>query len=354
MLVFGRLLTPEYHQALQQQAALAFSLQPAVLLAKPPHAVELRQLEHGDVALWLQPRNGQLIDIRVDLFDINRASTLQLTAAAPRELSGLSMQTLEYSLYFALGIFVLILALFICFVHLWVTQPLRRLNDYVTHVRHAEDFVAEPPLGRDEIGHLARAFTSLLDELILKQRELRRLSQEDGLTQVANRRRFNESWPSVVATAQQLALPLSLIMIDVDYFKRYNDYYGHLRGDEALRQVARCLQQLVNQQSDLVARYGGEEFVVYLQGCDLPHACQIAEAMCVQVRQMAIPHVTSGCATVLTLSCGVSGCEPTALCDAERLLRQADQALYLAKERGRNRVESYGGGDAESGTGGGG
>lgn len=354
VLVFGRLLTPEYHQALQQQAALAFSLQPAVLLAKPPHAVELRQLEHGDVALWLQPRNGQLIDIRVDLFDINRASTLQLTAAAPRELSGLSMQTLEYSLYFALGIFVLILALFICFVHLWVTQPLRRLNDYVTHVRHAGDFVAEPPVGRDEIGHLARAFTSLLDELILKQRELRRLSQEDGLTQVANRRRFNESWPSVVATAQQLALPLSLIMIDVDYFKRYNDYYGHLRGDEALRQVARCLQQLVNQQSDLVARYGGEEFVVYLQGCDLPHACQIAEAMCVQVRQMAIPHVTSGCATVLTLSCGVSGCEPTALCDAERLLRQADQALYLAKERGRNRVESYGGGDAESGTGGGG
>ena len=118
--------------------------------------------------------------------------------------------------------------------------------------------------------------------------------------------------------------------------------------------MARCLQQLVNQQSDLVACYGDEEFVVYLQGCDLPHACQIAEAMCVQVRQMAIPHVTSGCATVLTLSCGVSGCEPTALCDAERLLRQADQALYLAKERGRNRVESYGGGDAESGTGGGG
>ena len=99
-----------------------------------------------------------------------------------------------------------------------------------------------------------------------------------------------------------------------------------------------------------MARYGGEEFVVYLQGCDLPHACQIAEAMCVQVRQMAIPHAASDCATVLTLSCGVSGCEPTAFGDAERLLRQADHALYRAKARGRNRVESYEGGEEESGA----
>ena len=341
VLVFGRLLTPEYHQALQQQAALAFSLQSAVLVAKPPHAVDLRQLERGEVALWLAPRNGQLIDIRIDLFDINQAPTLQLTAAAPRELSGLSMQTLKYSLYFALGIFVLILALFICFVHLWVTQPLQRLNDYVTHVRHAGDFVAEPLVGRDEIGHLARAFTSLLDELILKQRELSRLSQEDGLTQVANRRCFDDSWPSVVKGAQARGEPLSLIMIDIDYFKRYNDHYGHPQGDVVLKKVALCLRQIISGQTDLIARYGGEEFVVYLQGCDLMHARQIAEAMCHQVRQMAIPHLGSSCETVVTISCGVSGCPATGSTSPDCWIKQADQALYQAKAKGRNRVEIY-------------
>ena len=344
-LIFGRLMTPAYQGYLDQQAALSFSLLPITSSSMPKHGYSLLDVELGAVNLGLESQEQPHTDIRVNLLDINSQPSVQLTAAVSRELYGLSSQGLKYAFYFVLGIFVMILALLVIFVHYQVTRPLRRLSDYVVLVRHQADFVAEPPLGHDEIGLLARAFTALLDELILKQRELSRLSQEDGLTQVANRRRFDDLWPSVVAAAQQQGLPLSLIMIDIDYFKRYNDHYGHPQGDVVLKRVALCLRQIISEQTDLVARYGGEEFVVYLQGCDLMHARQIAEAMCHQVRQMAIPHLGSGCESVVTISCGVSGCPATDSTSPDCWIKQADLALYQAKAKGRNRVELHGGCD---------
>ncbi|MBP8040034.1 MAG: diguanylate cyclase [Aeromonadaceae bacterium] len=344
-LIFGRLLTPVYQGYLEQQTALPFSLLPITSSAMPRLGYSLLDVELGVAPIGVASRNELLMDIQVNVLDINLQPTVRLQAAAPRELYGLSSHSLKYSFYFVLGIFVMILALLVIFVHYQVTQPLRRLSDYIVLVRNHADFVAEPRLARDEIGHLARAFTTLLDELILKQRELSRLSQEDGLTQVANRRCFDELWPSVVKGACSRGDPLSLIMIDIDYFKRYNDCYGHPQGDMVLKQVALCLRQLVSEQTDLVARYGGEEFVVYLQGCDLMHARQIAEAMCQQVRQMAIPHLGSSCESVVTISCGVSGCSVTNSTSPDCWIKQADLALYQAKAKGRNRVELHGGCD---------
>ncbi len=172
-------------------------------------------------------------------------------------------------------------------------------------------------------------------------RELLHLSASDGLTGIANRRRFDEALEREWRRAQRRGATLALILCDIDWFKRYNDHYGHLAGDECLRQVALCLAANVRRPGDLVARYGGEEFAVILPDTDEAGGQQVAENLRIAVLALKIPHapeVDSDCDAV-TLSLGVTALVPTRN-DAlpARLIARADAALYLAKRAGRNRV----------------
>jgi len=132
--------------------------------------------------------------------------------------------------------------------------------------------------------------------------------------------------------------PLSVLLIDVDHFKEYNDHYGHGAGDTGLCQVASCLARCVARPGDLVARYGGEEFVVLLSGTGGEGARVIAERMCAGVRALAIPHAHSSAAACLTVSIGYATADPPGEELPARLLETADQMLYRAKAAGRNRV----------------
>ncbi|THF67473.1 diguanylate cyclase [Pseudothauera nasutitermitis] len=179
--------------------------------------------------------------------------------------------------------------------------------------------------------------TRKLDEA---NRELTRLSSADGLTGIANRRRFDETLLKEWRRCARDGKPLSLLLIDVDFFKPFNDNYGHQVGDECLKAVARTLAQALNRPSDLVARYGGEEFGVILPDTTESGALAVAEALRGAVQTLGITHRFSEVSPVVTISAGLASTTPQRGDDSGfiALLRRADAALYRAKTEGRNRV----------------
>jgi diguanylate cyclase (GGDEF)-like protein/PAS domain S-box-containing protein len=167
---------------------------------------------------------------------------------------------------------------------------------------------------------------------------LNRLSRNDGLTGLANRRHFDEFYQQEWKRALREETPLSLILCDIDFFKNYNDTYGHQAGDDCLRAVAGVLQSGLRRPGDLAARYGGEEFIVVLPGTLQEGALAVAESLRRDVEALAIPHSASAAAPVVTICLGVSTTVPGPGESPADLLAAADKALYRAKDEGRNRV----------------
>lgn len=183
---------------------------------------------------------------------------------------------------------------------------------------------------------------------VAREKKLRELATElesqtlvDVLTGIANRRRFDLHLDDEFRRAKRNATPLSLIMIDVDYFKDYNDHYGHQHGDQCLVQIAGALSSVLKRSCDLVARYGGEEFTAVLPETNEDGAMQIAEAMRAEVEALNIEHARSGAADFVTISLGVSTLVPEHLSKTGNLIHAADRALYQAKRSGRNCVVMY-------------
>jgi diguanylate cyclase (GGDEF)-like protein len=167
---------------------------------------------------------------------------------------------------------------------------------------------------------------------------MKNLSNTDGLTQIANRRRFDEHLNSEWRRMSREEKPVGIIILDVDLFKRFNDYYGHQAGDDCLRSVAAVLQKICRRPGDLAARYGGEEFVVILSGADDDGAMQRAGMIRDAVEKLHIPHEDSDVSRYVTASLGVATRIPTSRFPANDLVLAADKALYQAKMTGRNRV----------------
>ncbi len=176
-------------------------------------------------------------------------------------------------------------------------------------------------------------------ELEALTEKLEQLSNQDGLTSVGNRRRFDEVYEKEWMRSRRDGLPLSLLMIDIDCFKAYNDTYGHLKGDACLKVVAEAISKSLKRPGDFVARYGGEEFVVVLPATDVKGALAIAGEIRGSVRDLDMEHATSTTADVVTVSIGIASMVPRADIDSRELLSASDGALYLAKTNGRNRVE---------------
>ncbi|NJR66972.1 MAG: PleD family two-component system response regulator [Leptolyngbyaceae cyanobacterium CRU_2_3] len=219
---------------------------------------------------------------------------------------------------------------------------LSALDDVSDKVRAFEvggvDYITKP----FETGEvLARVKTHLTryrfqQELQLANQELKRLVNLDSLTQLANRRCFNEhleqEWRRLMRDQQ----PLSLILCDIDFFKQYNDTYGHPAGDACLRQVAMVLQICVKRPADLASRYGGEEFAITLPKTPRSGAIELAQRIQVEIRQLRQVHATSSVSPYLTLSLGIATLIPQGDRSPDHLIAAADQALYQAKQAGRD------------------
>jgi len=176
-------------------------------------------------------------------------------------------------------------------------------------------------------------------QLLTLQKELEDLSFRDGLTGVANRRKFDAVFEQEWAEARRQVQPLSLILLDVDFFKRYNDHYGHVEGDDCLRRVAKALTPTATRPRDFLARYGGEEFVLLLPASDEAASKLLAERCRQAIFKAQIAHAASPSGQLLTVSMGVGTIIPAAGDDPVRFIDLVDQRLYRAKQRGRDRIE---------------
>lgn len=257
-------------------------------------------------------------------------------------------------------VLLVVLAVTFCVVLLteWLTRPIRRLSDRARRLadgQWVEDWSETSRVA--EIADLAGSFdvmaatlrnafsdlearvaerTSALESANI---ELERLAILDGLTQIANRRRFDAVLGEEWRRCQREHQSIGLLMVDVDHFKAYNDHYGHQAGDRVLIQVAACCQGEIRRSSDLAARYGGEEFAVILPNTEREGALRVAANIQQALRRAAIPHARSSLGGLVTLSFGVACVVPEPDSDADALLRAADNALYAAKRAGRNRIE---------------
>ena len=187
----------------------------------------------------------------------------------------------------------------------------------------------------DQLAELVEERTAELREA---NSRLEQLSRSDPLTGLANRRHFDELKEVEFRRAQRLGQPLSVLMCDVDFFKRYNDTYGHALGDHCLQEVAATLKSVFARAGELAARVGGEEFAVLLPGSDLISARKTAERLRQAIAKLDITHATSPVAAHVTLSIGVAQFDPDSMDRFDQLIQCADQALYRAKSQGRDRI----------------
>lgn len=220
-------------------------------------------------------------------------------------------------------------------------------NDYLVKLPDKVELIARiryhsrAYINQQERDEAFRALEKSQRELAEANLILQRLSSLDGLTGIPNRRRFDEALRSEWQRAIRHSTSISLIMLDIDYFKLYNDRYGHQGGDECLKCVARTLDESARRESDIVARYGGEEFAVILPETGAKGAVEVAEIMRGNIEQRNIPHESSKVSDHVTVSMGVATWVPERDSEPEELISMADQALYRAKENGRNQVKSY-------------
>ena len=198
----------------------------------------------------------------------------------------------------------------------------------------ASDYIAKPFNAT-----VVTARVALHLQVVRQRRMLERLAHIDGLTELANRRRFDELFAAEWRAAQESGKPLSLALLDIDCFKQYNDQYGHPAGDRVLRSVARTAASFMRRPVDLAARYGGEELVMLMPDTKAGHGRQLLEGLAHAIEQLTIPHGASLVARVLTVSVGGATLGDGGAESAAELLEAVDNQLYRAKHGGRNRVE---------------
>ena len=191
---------------------------------------------------------------------------------------------------------------------------------------------------KDYLEVLFDDFNTMAEELACANEKLKALSVTDELTKLNNRRSLLEYMDVVWKQNHRLRLPVTVIMIDIDCFKTYNDSLGHLEGDRALAAIADCLRNSVKRETDFVARFGGEEFVCVLPFVEKDEALEFAETLVQNVEDMKIPHPASAHSKYVTISAGMAMAVPNETNSHAQLLDDADKALYSAKESGRNRV----------------
>ena len=221
---------------------------------------------------------------------------------------------------------------------------IRSINYAIERMHHLEKiYQSEERLQQvnRELETRVKNFTFELEHQNQELKKLFLLATKDKVTGIANRYRLEDFLHREWGNSIRNQIPLSIIMIDIDRFKQFNDTYGHLEGDRCLRQVAQTIDATIKRSKDLVARYGGEEFIVILPDINIDGAVVVADNIRSQVKALNIAHVTSGSSDLLTISLGVASAIPAIDSEASSLIMAADRALYVAKQKGRDRIETY-------------
>lgn len=301
---------------------------------------------HGNLTYFTQP-DGEYIRVCAAFAEPGGQPLFGVQYLFPREIAQKGIASIRYAMLLVVGSGAALLVLLNAILQTVVAHPLRHLTRQVARITAEGDFSLRlSHHRRDEIGTLATSFDTLLQTIsdrteALKQANARltELSLRDPMTGIANRRMFNDTLRQEWRRAIRESAPVSLILIDVDFFKNYNDAHGHQQGDQCLIAVAAVLQSQMQRPADLAARYGGEEFVVILPDTDETGAWHMAEGLRRAVLELRMEHGSSSAAPFVTISLGVVTMTPRREdgdSGLDQLLGRADQALYRAKKAGRN------------------
>ncbi|SHF14966.1 diguanylate cyclase (GGDEF) domain-containing protein [Modicisalibacter ilicicola DSM 19980] len=265
-------------------------------------------------------------------------SRIRLQITLPRQGFKSSLDTLLFALYWTIGLLVVVVIVVLILLERMILAPLRHFAAFAQDIDTLARNDMPPGLRarHDEIGKLARKFQHLLEHQRQRTSSLVELSQHDPLTGLANRRLFDERIDHALEAARSDRRHVALLMIDIDHFKAYNDHYGHPAGDACLKVVAETMRKHFNQSGQLVARTGGEEFTIILPGTTPAESTARADELRMAIESLALPHAGSPHASLLTVSIGVATASPQERCSAAQLIQAADDALYEAKQAGRN------------------
>ena len=248
-------------------------------------------------------------------------------------------QTIFNMIIMFVGLVLVVLFVAIGLFQLFLFTPVSLMVKEIRNITDGDITRELQVKGLAEITILAEEFNKMAKEICSREEKLTRLSIIDELTQIANRRKFDDVLKNEYIIGGRTRKPLSLLMIDIDYFKRFNDTYGHIAGDECLKKVAAVLQSSVYRPSDLVARYGGEEFVIILPDTPENGEHVVAQKIITKIASLNIPNLNSAVDENVTVSIGGYTLIPSIEHDPEYIVAAADKLLYQAKEAGRNQFK---------------
>lgn len=339
-LVMGRLLHGITFDDIQSIAKA--DLEVASLAQEPLPAamhVIVGNISSSSTGTFLDRSSNSQIMAYTLLTDIFGDETILLKVSLPRKVGPFAHAILHTNLWLTSIVLLLIISAFFLMIYALIIRPIRILRSFVgeaTDVSHHHALL-KPELPPDEIGQLGDRFYELVSTLRNHSLSLHELSLKDELTGIANRRMAQQHLQSCWQDMRSSHAPLSVLICDIDHFKRYNDHYGHARGDQALKDVANALARAVNKRNDLAARMGGEEFFVILPHTDADAAQAVAERVVKTINELQIPHAESPTSSYLSISCGVGTLAPDTKENLASWLEHVDGALYAAKHQGRNR-----------------
>lgn len=334
-MVFWRFLNKTVLADLQKRAGIDFAIE----LANLPNKLMINGSKNSYIS-------GSYRNAENDIYDyiplVNKKQILRFTYKAPTrqfEASWLNQSTLIT--FFSLSTTLLIVY---CFIYYIIIKPIIEAKKLVREIIDDSNLsVRFSHKRKDELGSLFYLINRLLEDVSSKEQELishnlrlQEISRTDGLTNIANRRAFDIYMNQLLSTSIKGA-ETSILVCDVDYFKKYNDFYGHALGDKALRLIAENFQRNLHSETDFVARYGGEEFVIVLKNTGETEAKSVANNLLASIRALNISHHKSDISDIVTISIGCHTFIASEHQEYTSLFEKADKALYLAKNLGRNR-----------------
>jgi diguanylate cyclase (GGDEF)-like protein len=346
VLLMARLVDADFTGRLKEVTRLGFDVVDAAQIRVHPDDNAL-PLEYAGTGSFYRP-GGEAIFYYTPLRDIQGRVIQYVVRRSDQEITKQGKRTILFAQIVLLLSSAIMLGGLLVGMYRWIATPLTRLLTRIHHIKAEGVFQGDLPVQYDdEIGHLTKEFNSMMNMIhhqtvLLEERATRltELARVDELTRLLNRRSFDDSLRYEWQRLKRDRAHLAIIMLDIDYFKRYNDRYGHLQGDDCLRRVAQAINTAVRRPADIAARYGGEEFAIILPATDLSGALAVAQAIAGGVGSLAIPHEGSPLERV-TVSMGVSECVPDEKTSGSALIAEADAALYTAKTKGRNGIEAH-------------
>ncbi|KRW82681.1 diguanylate cyclase domain-containing protein [Marinobacter sp. P4B1] len=294
-------------------------------------------------------RGPELLHAGKPLLTHSRGPELVLSTEIPRDRVKRASRIFRYSLAWTAVLLAVVIGVVLALLYGLVLKPLGQFTRFVTGKQGENSLAQRENLAdvpgsllqrKDEFGTLARHAQGLISQQREQSKMLLDLSQHDPLTGLANRRLFDASLQQSLSDEPEM--PTSVLMLDIDHFKLYNDRYGHPEGDRCLASVAECMEQTVKPHGFLVARTGGEEFSVLMPETGLEQARTCAEELRKAIAGLKLPHADSPVSDVVTVSVGVASSVNVDNVSGSTLMRSADLALYEAKDQGRNRVACFG------------